>query len=175
MFVALSIVGIITMLRVSKTTTTTDGVDGTNGNDGADGADGIEGVAGVDGADGIDGVHGVAGVYGADGADGHNNLICLARTLEDGTIMSSFNCTVTRIGVGEYQYHFLETQLSNDYSIFGQIIYDNLVQTDTNVFVSNFTTAGFLVTTGLGDNGTRVDVKLDAQHSVSAWTTPAFI
>ena len=65
-----------------------------------------------------------------------------------------------------YQYSFILQPTEALYSVFGQIYFDDIVTTDTNVFISAMTTSGFLVAIGTGDNGTTPDVPIDAEHAV---------
>lgn len=112
----------------------------------------------------LTGPQGPTGPQGDEGASGFG-IYALASTQADGTPLDQQGLTVTRTGVGVYQYTLTDPAPNALYSISGQL-YDLSVNTDTNLFVLNRTVNGFEVRLGIGDNGTAVDTPEDADHSV---------
>lgn len=90
-------------------------------------------------------------------------IYAYAKTQGDGTPVSSNGLTVTRTGVGTYDYTFTQPFGSSNYAVIGNPI---LTVTDTNFQVSNETSTGFTVTLGEGDNGGTADVPTDELHTV---------
>lgn len=152
------------------------GSNGTNGADGATGSQGIQGEQGTQGtqgdagsigATGPQGIQGFTGNVGAKGDEGvaGYGLYAMARTDADGTIRSSIGLTVLKIGVGEYQYSFTTSTLSNKYLV-SATAYNLDLHNDTNIYIFDTTPDGFTLKIGDGDNAQIEDVFVDEEHSV---------
>ena len=134
------------------------------GKAGPSGTPGVQGTAGLQGAPGIPGP---AGPAGSPGENAESHLIASARIEADGMMLSAYNLTVDHSATGVYEYTFIEPSDNGNYSVFGQIYFDSLASTDTNMFISDITSTTFRVEIGTGDNGTSPDVPVDADHAIA--------
>ena len=112
----------------------------------------------------LTGPQGPVGPQGAMGVSGYG-VYSLAVVTGAGIVEKSLGLTVTRTGVGQYDYTFLDTAPDANYAVVGNVT--NLAtNTDTNVFVQNKTINGFTINTGIGDNGTTADTLADVDHNI---------
>jgi hypothetical protein len=133
---------------------------------GQPGTQGMQGEQGPQGVEGVQGEEGNQGPQGTPGSPSPTTIVGEGRSLGDGTLLNTYNLTVARTGVGMYEYSFIEQPTDALYSVFGQIYFDDLVSSDTNIFISALTISGFQVAIGTGDNGTTPDVPIDAEHAI---------
>ena len=111
---------------------------------------------------------GPAGPAGADGAPGPSGfgVYAFANVTSTGTISKGRGLTLNKTGTGTYQYTFTTPTPDANYIVSAG--FENLgTNTDTNWFVNSKTTNGFILTTGIGDNGTTVDTLSDTNHNVT--------
>lgn len=98
-----------------------------------------------------------------------NSFYAFSRTNSAGNQLESLKLTVVRASNGVYNYTFDQPLLNSNYAVFAQPIF---TVTDTNAQVSNVSSNGFTITTGLGDNGTTPDIPTDTDHSVAVFGVP---
>lgn len=107
----------------------------------------------------------ITAVVGPQGPSGYG-IYALGVTTGAGVLQASQGLTVNRVSTGVYDYTFTDPTNDTNYAVNSQI-YDLATNTDTNVFIVSRTTTGFQVRIGVGDNGTSIDVLLDADHTVA--------
>ena len=91
-----------------------------------------------------------------------------ADTDQDGTMVFGSNLTVTRVGVGVWDYTFVTPMPDANYVVVGSTkeTEGSGVFNDFNIWSKNLTANGFTVNVGRGDNTTGQDDLVDVGHSV---------
>lgn len=109
----------------------------------------------------------VVGPQGPQGPSGPSGfgIYAFSNTQDDGSALKVRGLTVTKTGTGSYQYNFTTPTPDTNYIVTASF-FNIGTNTDTNYFVDNKTVNGFLLTMGVGDNGTTPDVLQDFNHSV---------
>ena len=110
----------------------------------------------------------VIGPQGPPGDIGENGfgIYAFSNTAANGTILKARGLAVSKTATGTYQYSF--TTATPDANYIPTASFFNIgTNTDTNYFIDSKTVNGFILTTGIGDNGTSPDSLADFNHGVT--------
>lgn len=130
-----------------------------------DGSDDLSISIGMDLVKGVTQV--LTGPEGPDGPAGPSGfgVYAFSNTTSAGVISKGRGLTINKTGTGTYEYTFTTPTPDSNYIVSGG--FENLgTDTDTNWFVGSKTVNSFVLTTGIGDNGTAPDTLADTNHNV---------
>jgi len=113
----------------------------------------------------------VTGPQGEKGEDGEAGpagfgVYAFANVSSAGAISKGRGLSISKTSTGTYEYSFTTPTPDANYIVSAG--FENLgTNTDTNWFVNSKTINGFILTTGIGDNGTGPDTLADTNHNVT--------